>query len=221
MPSLFGDRHSRMVMLRRLMRMDLARVRRSREVHHHRRDGDALLALFHLWPAITLNDVPICCLPATSSALLWTHHSTIYNASKWPWCLTSNPVGYISRLLLTELIQYRSCSCLNNIFSSTRFHLTTAYCSWMSMPRWEDFVPEVPAAPAKRPQVTASQVRLFCSWGCWHAYQQAAGHNFASPPCFSFRRDFTRGAVPHISRVGPGALVARSSFLSVAQVPAL
>ena len=134
---------------------------------------------------------------------------------------------------ICQFIQYRLCSCLDNIFS-TSLHLTTACCSWMSMPRWEDFAPEVPVAPAKRPQLTASQVRLPCSWGSWRACQEVTGSNFANPPCSCIHCSFTstlwcsflllqaRAAIwYHISQLGSDALVALFWLLSVAQVPAL
>ena len=47
-----------------------------------------------------------------------------------------------------------------------------------SIPRREDFIPEVLVAPAKRPQVVTSQVYLLCCWGSWRA-----GRKFTSPPC--------------------------------------
>ena len=51
-----------------------------------------------------------------------------------------NSVAYISRLLWTQIIQYRLCSCLDNS-SSSNLHLATASCPGCTIPSEEDFVP--------------------------------------------------------------------------------
>ena len=63
----------------------------------------------------------------------------------------------------SQIIQYRLCSCLNNICSSTSLDLTTACCSWMfhtQMSRGCSCVSS--RVPAKRLWAAASQVRLPC-----------------------------------------------------------
>ena len=165
-------------------------------------------------------------------ALLWTHHSAINNVSKWPLCHSSNSVGYISRLLWTNFIQYRLCSYLDNSSSSPSLNLTTACCSRMFH----------------------TQTRRLCSWGSCCACQEAASHyfasslalflrlltclpravgqNFSSPPCSCFHWNFTSPLLcsflrawttiwNHISQFGSDALVAQFWLLSVAQIPAL
>ena len=113
--------------------------------------------------------------------VLWAHHSAIYNTSKWPRCHSSNPVGFISRLLWTQFIQYHLCSCLDNTSSSPSLCLTTACCSWMFYAKtrrpcsWGSCCacqeaasatgtvsiqyPEAPDVPTKKLQVATSQVR--------------------------------------------------------------
>ena len=73
-------------------------------------------------------------------------------------CCSSNSVGYISRLLWTQIIQYRLCNCLYTSSSSQSLHLTTACCTWM---------------------FHAQTWRYCCQRSC-RACQEAAIHNFAS-----------------------------------------
>ena len=65
----------------------------------------------------------------------------------------------MSRLLWTQFIKYRLCSCRDNSFSSPSLHLTTACCSWMFH----------------------AETRRLCSRGSCRACQEAASHYFASP----------------------------------------
>ena len=70
---------------------------------------------------------------------------------------------------LSQIIQYRLCSCLDNSSSSSSLHLALPAAPGCSIPRREDFVPEMLVAPTKRPQVVTLQVRLLSCWGYWRA----------------------------------------------------
>ena len=148
--------------------------------------------LFLILPAITLNTAPIWCLPMTSSALLWTQPLTAPATEN---CVSLPTLGYISRLIWARLFSIASAPASTTaplqVFTSP---LPAA--PGCSMPRREDFVPEVIVTPAKRPPVIVTpakrpQVRLLCCWGSWCPYQEAAGHNFASPPCSCIQHIFT------------------------------
>ena len=118
----------------------------------------------------------------------------------------------------TQIIQYRLCSCLENISSSTSLHLTMPAAPGCSIPRWEDFVPEVLALcltllaclPKGRRSYFASPP---CSCHC---------HNFITLLWCSFLLLLAWTAIRyHSSHLGLDAFVAQFRFLSVAQVPAL
>ena len=128
--------------------------------------------------------------------------------------------------------QYCLCSCLDNISSSTSLDLTTACCSWMFHAQTRRLCSWCSShVPAKRPQVPASQVHLSCSL---RACQEAVGCNIAGPPCSCLRHNFITSLwcsllllrawtviLYHSSNLGLQVLLARSWFLSAAQVLAL
>ena len=119
------------------------------------------------------------CTPDVSQRPAQFFHLLITQPSTTPvgdFEVTLQPQLVYKEASWTQIIQYRLCSCFDNI-SSTSLHLTTACCSWMFHAQRRRLILEVPHAclpkdhklllckstcpapnvPAKRPQVATSQ----------------------------------------------------------------
>ena len=121
-------------------------------------------------------------------------------------CHSSNSVGYISRLLRTQFIQYCLCSCLDNNSSSPSLHFITACCSWMFHAQMRKLCSWGSCHACQEAASRYVQVRLLCSWGSWRAWGcswlflrlltcKVSGRNFASPTCPCIHSSFTSSLV--------------------------
>ena len=95
--------------------------------------------------------MPTWCLTVTCSALPLTHYSAIYNSSTWPWRHSSNPGGYINRPVGPRLFSIASAPASTTSHPQV-FTSPLPAAPGCSIPRREDFVPEVPVVLAKRRQ---------------------------------------------------------------------
>ena len=159
----------------------------------------------------------------------------------WLRCHSSNPVGYKSRLLWTQSIQYTSAPASITSPPLQVFTSPLPAAPGCSMPKQEDFVSEVPVVPipSGRKSLRASQLALFLTplaylpRGCRSQLRKPALFQY------SLQLHWNREAAPQlcgaascscepelaiwcsISQSGLDTPVARFWLLSVAQVPAL